>query len=289
MTSGTMIACPGCGQKYAWKPQLEGKQVRCRCGQTFAVSAQGAATPDDMGPAEEYGVGSSAAVPQRPPTTIASARCPSCGSALPPNARICVACGLNLRTGERAAGVAGASPPPATAAKTPAPPLNPYGVRSCRPAQDPDDSSATRRKVIVASVLLVLVVAASIAAVIVLGNKDPKMVPRGGDDERVIKRINDYGATEIREWLNNNPSHRRLVMGMTDQQALGVAEQLYEMGAVRVLAFGEVMTASLAVELPDAPPESRTRLLDWYNRNYRRPDDPLADKGQLYLLIPMHL
>ncbi len=30
--------CPACGKQFAWKSELEGKQVKCKCGRTFAAT-----------------------------------------------------------------------------------------------------------------------------------------------------------------------------------------------------------------------------------------------------------
>ena len=35
--SGTRFTCDGCGRTYAWKPQLAGKRVKCKCGATMTV------------------------------------------------------------------------------------------------------------------------------------------------------------------------------------------------------------------------------------------------------------
>jgi hypothetical protein len=34
------IVCPSCGKRYAWKPQLAGKRVKCACGEAFTVPAE---------------------------------------------------------------------------------------------------------------------------------------------------------------------------------------------------------------------------------------------------------
>ena len=35
--AGTRFTCDGCGRSYAWKEQLAGKRVRCKCGTTMTV------------------------------------------------------------------------------------------------------------------------------------------------------------------------------------------------------------------------------------------------------------
>src|ERR1700722_1593462 len=39
------IVCPTCGKRYLCKPELAGKQVRCKCGTVIAVPALGMSTP----------------------------------------------------------------------------------------------------------------------------------------------------------------------------------------------------------------------------------------------------
>src|SRR4051812_3268206 len=40
------ITCSGCGKSYAWKPELAGKRVKCKCGTVMSVpDAMDAAPP----------------------------------------------------------------------------------------------------------------------------------------------------------------------------------------------------------------------------------------------------
>jgi DNA-directed RNA polymerase subunit RPC12/RpoP len=36
------IRCEACGKKYAWKAELRGKTVRCKCGQMILIPAPAA-------------------------------------------------------------------------------------------------------------------------------------------------------------------------------------------------------------------------------------------------------
>jgi hypothetical protein len=38
-----VIVCAGCERKFAWKPQLAGKRVKCKCGQAISVPAAASA------------------------------------------------------------------------------------------------------------------------------------------------------------------------------------------------------------------------------------------------------
>jgi hypothetical protein len=96
--------------------------------------------------------------------------------------------------------------------------------------------------------------------------------------------MKDDGATELKKWLADG-GNRRMVTGMTVQQADGLADRLYTMGAVKVYAFGGVVTMSLAIELPQDP-DKRKELFDWYARRVdEKGGQPQHDEGQQYLLV----
>src|SRR5262249_42975164 len=46
------FACPGCGTRYTWKPEIAGKKVKCRCGQVMNAPATepGSTTPKPVAP-----------------------------------------------------------------------------------------------------------------------------------------------------------------------------------------------------------------------------------------------
>lgn len=44
-TLGT-FSCEGCGKQYAWKPELAGRAVKCRCGAVMRAPAE-PPPPDD--------------------------------------------------------------------------------------------------------------------------------------------------------------------------------------------------------------------------------------------------
>lgn len=105
MSSTGKFTCEGCRKTYAWKPELAGKKVRCKCGTVMTVPASLAPEPeappalDDMyelaGDREEKA--------RRTPQATAGGglRCPSCQSDIEPGAVICLACGLNFKTGKK--------------------------------------------------------------------------------------------------------------------------------------------------------------------------------------------
>ena len=43
------FSCDNCGKSYAWKPQLAGKRVKCKCGSPLSVPKSDPAAHDDGG------------------------------------------------------------------------------------------------------------------------------------------------------------------------------------------------------------------------------------------------
>jgi hypothetical protein len=71
--TATRITCEGCGKTYAWKPELAGKRVKCKCGHAIQVPqsqqlpAQNEDDMYDLAPSEEQ------VKPKRPPSAIPAA------------------------------------------------------------------------------------------------------------------------------------------------------------------------------------------------------------------------
>jgi hypothetical protein len=118
------FSCDACGKTYAWKPEIAGKRVKCKCGGKLTVPATDpAALADDApegfddllalaegAPAHEESYAppiattapaarSAKTAPARPAN--AGALCPSCNSPVDPAAVICINCGHNLKTGKK--------------------------------------------------------------------------------------------------------------------------------------------------------------------------------------------
>ncbi len=111
MAQPSIVMCPSCGKRYAWKPELANKKVVCKgCqgqfrfptddpGSVPAASAPAAPAPDAArGRAtqstEEYEIEAPAAPRALPDRSV----CPNCAKALATGTIICSACGWNLQT-----------------------------------------------------------------------------------------------------------------------------------------------------------------------------------------------
>ena len=96
------FTCPACGKRYGLKPGMEGRRVACGCGKSFRVPV-----PEDDGEGPlELSDPSLARVPEPDPSAAPGA-CVRCNAPLKPGAVLCLNCGTDQRTGQRAA-----SPPP---------------------------------------------------------------------------------------------------------------------------------------------------------------------------------
>src|SRR4051812_7817741 len=123
------FSCSGCGKSYAWKPEIAGKRVKCKCGERLSVPATDPAEAEaepmpegfddlmalaDGAPVSEPSYAPepavAAAAPARSPKRsggaavgggaggAAGGACPSCGARVDAAAVLCVNCGHNLKT-----------------------------------------------------------------------------------------------------------------------------------------------------------------------------------------------
>src|SRR5687768_12104129 len=123
-TKEVKFSCASCRREFRWKPELAGKQAKCKCGSTISIPRTPPPPPppaDDAGgmddlyalAAEEKATAKRAAV-VAPDEPAQGYRCPSCGSSIPVGSMVCAQCTLDLRTGSKstapAGGARGASP-----------------------------------------------------------------------------------------------------------------------------------------------------------------------------------
>ena len=290
------FACPSCGRQFTWKPELAGRSAKCKCGNTIKVPAQPAAAGVPAAaenPLDGYDFQEPAPPPKRAaaaaPAAAAGLRCPSCRNPLAAGAVICVHCGFNLKTGKRMSTVMGGDDAPGgAAAPVPADPAvpgafaAPPGIRP--PRRQEEGNTGNIVKLIAIPVILVGVVGGAVFGFKKLSG-ETDTGPKLGRDADVRALIKDDGATELKQWLKEGST--RLVNGMTREQADAMADNLYQMGAVKVLAFGGVMTMSLAIELPQEK-EKRDAIFAWYKRKYESELSPARrqrDEGQRYILF----
>jgi hypothetical protein len=137
----SQFSCSGCGKSYAWKPEIAGKRVKCKCGERLNVPATDPAAVEleaepmpegfddlmalaDGAPVSEASYAPepavAAAAPARPAKrsgggaavaavggggaaagAAAGGACPSCGARVDAAAVLCVNCGHNLKTGKK--------------------------------------------------------------------------------------------------------------------------------------------------------------------------------------------
>ena len=111
-TSTGKFSCDGCGKSYAWKTELAGRRVKCKCGQTMTVPKEdpAAAAAADLPPgfddlyALSEGTPLNQDIPVTPPpiARAGGGTCPSCGAGIDAGAALCASCGHTLKVGKKA-------------------------------------------------------------------------------------------------------------------------------------------------------------------------------------------
>jgi WD40 repeat protein len=91
---GATFSCPECKRVYAFKPELAGKSVKCKCGHPFRI-------PDLSVAREEPG------------------QCPNCKWPMTSSAILCTHCGFNRKTGGVMHGASAGTDDSSTSAKLP--------------------------------------------------------------------------------------------------------------------------------------------------------------------------
>ncbi len=129
--------------------------------------------------------------------------CPDCGAELPPNAVLCVACGLNLKTGQKIATQMGAAAPAKekASAKTKAKDKAPDKAA-------PQAGSPPKRGALIATVVAFVVLAAAVGGFIVLQKRggDKPTAPTGPAPEQVATEWRANLATAMENTVCNGPS-----------------------------------------------------------------------------------
>jgi hypothetical protein len=263
MAGAGVISCPACGASYPWKPQLAGTKVRCKCGKLFearppkALPAEAVAEPEIIAVDEDSDV---SVIPskRRMPTVMRPA-------------------------GGGGGGAATAAPPPTISAADLAAAYPTHGRRRVVAQADAGDDSKKKLLVPLIAICVLLVGGGIFAGLALKGGMLGSSKPMLGDDKMITEMIEGENGTEVKEWLKANSRH--MFFNMTEGQASGLADRLYAMGALKVYAFGEVISKSIAVELPDDPVK-RKALFD-YEKQHNGWRSKSKDVGQRYFLLWM--
>jgi hypothetical protein len=253
-----VITCPECGASYPWKPQLAGKKVRCKCGKLFAAVPPKALPATPIEQPDTFALEEDSDVRAIPAPKRAVTRMPAGAATTMPSS-------------------AATSSAPDLAAAYPT-----HGRR--RVVVQEEDTNESKKKLLIPIAVLVLLLGGGIFAGLAMkGGLLKPNKPMLGDDAMITGMIKDENGTEVKEWLKANSRH--MFMSMTEGQATALADRLYGMGAVKVLAFGEVISRSIAVELPDDP-EKRKKLFE-FEREHNGWKSKSKDVGQRYFLLWM--
>lgn len=276
------ITCPFCNRQYNWKPDLAGRRVKCKCGNIIAVPEH---APSEDQPAEDtYDVGEVDLSDLPPPPVASGYRCPSCRNPMEPGTRQCPSCGFDVKTGKPGAVASKVTGAAAAAAAAP----RAIGYAS---AKRGDAAKAMEQKNLIKQAILfvgaIVLVGGAIFAMRFLSGGGKPAGPGLGEDNDVAEMIKDESGTEAKKWLEGHTG--RMLSGMTRSQAEYKIDQWYKMGATKVIAFGGVMSMTVALELPKDPAK-RKELFDWEKKWHTEMDrKPAVDVGQKYLLIRLRI
>lgn len=292
------ITCSSCGKTYPFKAELAGRKVKCKCGHVIAVPSvpvEKHQEPDslyDLAPDPTAASARPAQQTVMARTADDSVRCPSCESPLEAGSVICVACGFNLKTGEKMKGLGGGgggSPVGAAAAKGNQRPGHrlavPPGLSAKKMANEPKSGVLVKGGLVLVAMLLVV---GAIFAMRYVG-RDPNAdkPPADPDDATVADAKANFTEYEARAFLKTDETW--LMGGWNRRQAEAKIDEWYQMGAKKVSCFGPRMAIWVAIELPDEP-EKRAKLFEWQKKwNEEMYERVRTDKGQKYLAIKLPL
>ena len=108
-----------------------------------------------------------------------------------------------------------------------------------------------------------------------------------GEDGRFYRIKEEDGAHEAKAWLAENDQRGVAGFFWTRDRTEKKVDQWYSEGAKNVFAFGSVMTATLAIELPDDPVK-RKSFIDYtnqFNDEHNRGKPTVTDVGQKFVLL----
>jgi hypothetical protein len=242
------VICPLCQRQYAFKSELAGKRVRCKCGQVMTM-------PQPPPAAEEvYDIVKEPEPVSTPVSDVVVVHHSPGNPTAPP---------------QSASMIHGLSYPSITR----------------RDRQNAEEQRGVIKLAAVAVGLLILLAGAVLGMRFLAGPKPAAgpVAPPAHDDAEVAAMMDDYGGTEARKWLSARPG--RMLSGLSSSQAEFKINQWYEMGVEKVWAFGGVTSMAVALELP-SDAAKRQAIFEWARRNHVLSGNRLAaDVGQKYLLV----
>jgi hypothetical protein len=173
------FSCDACGKTYAWKPELAGRRVKCKCGQPVSVPAEDPATesiPEGFDDLMALADGGSAAPSQNYAAAAVApgAQCPGCGAGVAEGSVICINCGHNLKTGKRlktSKVTAGAAASAGAAAAERMPGYRSYGIKT---AEDEAMTPEKKKLVAIICVAVLLTIGGAVAAIVIPGVREAK-------------------------------------------------------------------------------------------------------------------
>jgi hypothetical protein len=265
-----MLPCPQCRRPHGWTPRVAGTRVICSCGKPFRLPrVDDQDDPEDIAYSLEpaYDSHGKRLGDNRADMDEAPADQPARGTA------------DNL----------------AQAADAPTSlPASMKGARRRRNVPEPEPAPALSRYApVIAAVVLLLFLGVGVWSLLRTGNSSTAPPAKGvaaapgvpalsGDDAEVLQAIDTYGATELKAWIKENS--RANLLGMSRNQADALADRIYQLGAIRVVAFGSVISSSVAIQLP-SDPQKRRAIFNWLAERRRDTSYPIPpDTGQNYLL-----
>jgi len=241
------IVCTACGRTARYRPELAGKQVRCKCGHIISVPktleeplghapVSSEAAPDDL-----YDI-------REEPKTVKTPSPAADDSPLP---------------------------------RAPAPSMYPTSSRPKTPDAGQERSGLLRWVIVV--VILAAVIAGAIVGIRKFGGSHHPAGPQLAEEADIEQKIADEYSKDVHAWFEED--HSRILGPWSESQALAQADRWHEQGAKRVLAFGARLSMVVVIELPDDPAQ-RKQIFDWQADWHGRHDQKVwTDVGQKYLMI----
>jgi hypothetical protein len=247
MNVASKFSCGSCGKSYAWKPEIAGKRVKCKCGQPLLIpktDPAGGAAPGGLDDFAALAADAGAAVAA--PAARGGPTCPGCGAGVEPSAVICVNCGQNLKTGQKLktakVGAGGAAAVPE---------YRSFGIKG---GEEP--MSAKKKKIIAFSCVggQVVIIAVVLAVVIPAREKErerlARLNARPAKLEKFLDNIEKAGGLNeamhqgtLYDGIKDDPN---TVKAMEDAAAAKDRHRLNERGKWMYAAEGPEMKSFLA-------------------------------------------